>query len=278
MATVICVDGLAGHPQTTFGSLKKRLEEDGHHVFLADTSSVVTHEGRVEIALNAYEGYSDYSPGKIFLVGQSAGGSAVRVAAEEIDAMEARSPLLGGIVMLSPAVPRGILFMTKPLWQVIKKRWKELLFGLVVNPTEEEFESLVHPLPANARSSIIASRQPVSGVEARTLALWPPALQPYQYPTLHVYGDADTWIAPSAQGVFGKKLRKVLGIEHLLETKVVPGAGHLTLASDQGSEVIEHIALWIRRQDRRNELTKEDVANLIGFADYDRFADTEVPK
>jgi hypothetical protein len=30
MATVICVDGLGGHPATTFSSLQKHLEKEGH--------------------------------------------------------------------------------------------------------------------------------------------------------------------------------------------------------------------------------------------------------
>lgn len=235
MATIICVDGLAGDPVTTFGVLKKRLQADGHNVVILETSAVYQHEDRVHLALDAYESHRG---DEVFLVGQSAGGSAVRIAAERLEKEEKH---LAGVILLSPAMPRGIFFMTVPLLWVVLARFKALVVGEMVQPTEKEFYSLVAPLPEDVREDVIASRQPVSGVEARTLAVWPPKFVGYKFPTLHIWGDQDMWVSSSAQHKLSKKLLKA----GYASANPIPGVGHLTLASDKQEEVMGLIERFI---------------------------------
>ena len=241
MAIVLCMDGLGGRPETTFGLLKLRLERDGHRVVLIDTKGIVTHEDRVRLVMEEFwRNQTVTQMRKIVLIGQSAGGSAVRIAAERL----CRSDMyVSGVVLLSPAMPFGVWFMTAPLWQVMKNRLGDILKGRMVHMTEYEYELLTAPLNPDSRDQIIRDRQPVSGVEARTLALCPPAIRGHRYPTLHVYGDQDGWISPSAQ----RKLSRKLLSNGPTTVRRICGAGHLVLASRERYHVIREIQHWIKR-------------------------------
>lgn len=232
MATVICVDGLGGHPKTTFGGLMEALKE--HDVVLVDTEFVYEHEDRVQFVLDAYRECGDKD---VFLIGQSAGGSAVRVAAERLEKMGKH---LSGVVLLSPAMPRGIPFMTTTLVDVMLPRWKELLLGLTIFSTEEEYRALVTPLPL-ASEYAVTNRRPISGVEGRMLAFLPPKFVGYSFPTLHIFGGKDRWIAPRAQ----RKLARKLAQRSKVTLHKVSKAGHLVLASNEKTEIIEMIREWI---------------------------------
>ena len=236
MSTVICVDGLGGHPEVTFGYLKKVLNKGGHTVVLPSTFHVHSHEDRVHLALRAFDMCDDTS---IFLLGQSAGGSAVRIAAERLSKVGRH---LSGVIQLSPAMPFGILFMTPTLLRAIGKRWHELLRGEKIIPTREEYAALVSPLQREIQDRIVSWRQPISGKEARTLALAPPRFDGYTFPTLHIFGDQDKWIAPSAQF----KLSKKLGKRSKVSVHEIKGAGHLTLASEKKEGVARIIQEWIK--------------------------------
>jgi len=234
MATIICVDGLGGHPKTTFGFLKKELVRQGHEVILLDTSGVRSHQDRIQLVLNEYYRHS----GKVFFVGQSAGGGAVRVAAEWLS--KKKSPV-AGVIQLSPSVPRGILFMTAPLWSVMKKRLWDLIRGNLVKTTGEEYKTLVGYVAPELRDEVYESRTPISCVEARELALYPAKFQGYGFPTLHIYGDRDPWISPKAQGRLNLQMSKYSTVT----THVVKGGGHLTLASDSRIKMSISILHWI---------------------------------
>ena len=162
----------------------------------------------------------------------------MRIAAEHLEQEGAR---LTGVIQLSPAMPFGIISMTKSLWRVMKGRLRELLSGKMIFPTAAEYELLVAPLPNSIRDAIIAVRQPVSGTEGRTLAFFPPRFVGYAFPTLHIFGKCDAWISPSAQRKLGKKLGKRSNVT----TREITGAGHLTLASEKRDEVIQAIQQWI---------------------------------
>jgi alpha-beta hydrolase superfamily lysophospholipase len=234
-ATLICVDGLGGHPETTFGCLKKTLEQMGHKVVLIDTPGVRTHEDRVQLILDEY---TLQHGGDIFLVGQSAGGSAVRIAAERLEKL---GKCLTGIIQLSPAMPFGIVFMTWPLARVMKGRLWELFLGRSISTTMREYKTLVSPLSQEVEYEIVTSRQPVPGLEGRTLAFNPPRFVGYSFPTLHIFGSEDRWIAPRAQHILSKRLRK----RSKTISYEVAGAGHLTLMSEKRNKIFALIQEWI---------------------------------
>lgn len=236
MATIICMDGLGGHPDTTFGSLRNVLESDGHKVVIIDTSSVVSHEDRVKLILEAYNNLGGNRD--LFLLGQSAGGSAVRITAEKLENM---GKLLGGVILLSPAMPFGVWFVTLSLMKVMLANLREFLFGQTVTITEIEHLTLVEPIAIKASPELITKRQPISCIEGRELAFYPPKFVGYKFPTLHIFGEKDAWISPRAQRVFSKMLRR----SSTTVSSEILGAGHLTLASEKSGDVVRTIQEWI---------------------------------
>lgn len=243
MATVICIDGLGGHPEITFGLLSDFLEEDSHEVIIPDTSKVVTHEDRVQLALNAY--HENAKDGEsIFFVGQSAGGSAVRIATERLYQQKIQ---LAGVALLSPAMPWGIQYMTRTLLNVMRGRVKELLLGRVIRTTTHEYRTLVEPGLNDRVLQAVIHRTAISGKEARTLAFFPPRLGYHNSPTLLVYGTRDEWINPRAQ----EELARRIHMNHQrLSVSPIKGAGHLTLASWQAPMVLSEIREWINDCER----------------------------
>ncbi len=241
MATVICVDGLGGHPEVTFDFLKRKLLSADHEVVVIDTSSVVTHEDRVRLVLDAYYSHVTGSEA-VFLVGQSAGGSAVRIVAERLHQL--RRPL-AGVVMLSPAMPWGIQYMTETLWKVMRGRVSDLMLGRMIRTTEHEYRVLVEPGIHSNIERAVRHRTMISGNEARTLAFVPPVFHGYNYPTLHVFGDQDRWINCKAQWKLGRKMLSAGQQAEIIELKNV---GHLTLASWQAPWVATQILRWISKR------------------------------
>lgn len=242
------MDGLGGCPYVTFGELKIVLEQKGHMVILSDIEGIATHEDRIQRVLTSFFNVRAKAPDeKIFLVGQSSGGSAVRIAAEKLakkNGEENQGSIIAGVIMLSPAMPRSIFFTTSVLAKVMAKRWLQLVLGQVVATTEAEFEALVAPLSAELRDTVIAHRQPISAKEGRQLAFRPAKFEGYPFPTLHIYGDHDHWISPRAQEKLNAKLRTS---DSAVETLVVPGSGHITLTSEKRHEVISLITSWIEK-------------------------------
>jgi pimeloyl-ACP methyl ester carboxylesterase len=242
MATVICADGLGGHPSTTFGELKNELEGLGHIVILLDVDGIKTHSERVERLITCYT--QIWKQGElIYFIGQSAGGSAVRIAAEKIFSNPRLPRLLTGVCMLSPAIPRGIFFLTWTLFCRMSYRLSELLLGKMIEMGEDEYASLVLPIASDKYAEVVANRQAISGAEGRELAFYPPKLESNHFKTLHIYGTDDRWIAPSAQRKLSFWMSRNLGIP--MSIFAVEGAGHLTLASNKRKEVIEKIVEWM---------------------------------
>lgn len=239
MVTVICIDGLAGHPETTFNSLKRYLMVYGYNVLVPniDETNVITHSDRVSLVLNEYKKHNKIESDFIFLVGQSAGGSAVRIAAEKI---EKEGLKVTGVILLSPAMPRGIFFMTKCLFKVMKKRLLDLFLGRVIKTTESEYSSLVEPVQRDIKDSI-KNRRPIQGIEGRELAFFPPKFIGYSFPTLHIFGSSDNWISPKAQ----KNFQTLLSKKGKVFSKEIDGVGHLVLSSNKKEEVELMIQKWI---------------------------------
>lgn len=238
MATIICMDGLAGHPKTQFGTLKKVLEHRGHQVVLCDVKGIRTHEDRVQLVLEAFRICRDE---RIFLLGQSAGGSAVRIAAERLE-KEGKS--LSGVILLSPAMPSRILFATRPLLKIMLKRWRDFLFAESITLAEDEFETLVSPILETLRDEILASRQPISIPEARRLAFFPPRFVGSSFPVLLICGAKDKWIAPGAQIRLGRRFME----KSEVSMYTMKGAGHLVLASKGREAMMRIIQKWVSSQ------------------------------
>lgn len=247
MAIIICVDGIGGCPHVTFGELQSALGTQ-HAVVIADTSDVKTHNDRITRALRLYERACLDHNSEIYLAGQSAGGGAVRIVAEEIekrDTAAGYASRLTGVILLSPAVPRFVLYLTLPLLKLMLVRVLHLLFGWTMHSTEKEFGILTGPMPSSTKGRVISNRTAFPGKETRELAFFPRKLRGYRrFRTLHVYGTRDSWIAPSAQEKLGRLLQKS-GAN--VTTIVVEGAGHITLASEKRYEVIEVIRQWIQK-------------------------------
>ena len=240
------MDGLGGLPAQTFKLLKTILEAKDqavrNEVILAQIEGIRTHEDRIQQVLELFRAVQDRAKRegiKIFLVGQSAGGSAVRIAASRLKGQKE----LAGVILLSQAMPRGIVFMTMPLAKAMWAKVRSVLFGEVIHTTEEQYGSLIEPIPVTEWADAVLNRQPLSGPESRDLALWfnTPALQSYECPTLDIWGELDQWISATAHRKLYGLLRKLCRDVSYME---VPGSGHLTLASSQKYEVIRKIMEW----------------------------------
>jgi pimeloyl-ACP methyl ester carboxylesterase len=244
MATIICMDGLGGHPQTTFGRLKTYLEQSNHKVVLLPIEGIETHEDRISRILTEY--YRQDNPKYTFLLGQSAGGGAARVVAATLD--YSNLPL-GGVILLSQSMPLGVSYLTLSLAKRIIWRLPSLLLGKTIETTSDEYLDLVNPLSPELFeqswfADIVSTRQDFPGKEARELAFWPRKFREYSFPTLAIYGDHDQWVSPGGHRKVCRKLERSSKV-----TKFeVEGSGHLTLASNRRMEVMEKIRTWIEAQ------------------------------
>jgi pimeloyl-ACP methyl ester carboxylesterase len=242
MATVICMDGLGGHPEVTFGELKIELERGGHKVVYAEVEGINSHDERIQRIVDAFYKERFTAQDKIFLVGQSAGGGALRSAAK---VLSRRNEEVSGVILLSPSMPRFEWFMTKPLAKCILRHLWRLFLAQDINSTQEQYESIIDPVAAELKTKVIENRLALPGRESRTLAFWPPPLTCYSYRTLYVYAEHDNWIATSAHKRLCLKLSKL--VPSFTEYEVL-GSGHITLLSEKRSEVISKIVNWIQNK------------------------------
>lgn len=219
MVTVICVDGLAGNPRTTFSSLRQELEEHEVRVEMLPSLPVTCHSDRTSDVLRMVKRSQKWGP--VHLVGQSAGGSAVFNAAPRI-----HNPNFKSIILLSPAMPRGINYMTKTLLWIMLRNLHNLFGKKPFSLGGLDLLSLLSPVPQELCNEITRDSVPISPKEARELAFLPPKLGRISVPCLHIYGAKDRWISPWAQVNLRNRLvqksPKYVGME-------IPDAGHATL-------------------------------------------------
>ena len=238
MALYIYMGGLADNPEATTQLLKEKLEITGHTFVSVKVDGIITHDNRIARVINMFNHqYLKQGHKQIILVGQSAGGSAVREAAKRLEGHCA----LKGVVMLSPAMPRGIFFLTWTLFKRMARRIDDLLLGCSMDLTVEEHTALISPMESKALKAAVEARVQVPGNEARELAFLPPTFKPYSAPTLIIYGTEDQWINPKAQEKLINLMRKS-GM--YVERFIVYGAGHITLGSPKQNQVIETILSW----------------------------------
>ncbi len=251
--TVVLVDGIGGNPLITFGGLRDKLVAAGYLVYTPNTSLVRTHEDRIRLALKAYKDEADKGRDVVF-VGQSAGGSAVRIAAERINKSGGKK--LVGVVLLSPAMPRWIIFLTVTSFLIMLKRLPQILLGGTgtFKSTASELLALVKPMSKECVPDIINHRSEIPCAECRELAFYPPSFIGYTFPTLHVWGTHDRWISPEAQ----RKLHKMLSVHSPTSAHIVNGAGHVTLMSDRYGETEKVILQWIAALGRPEQELMDD--------------------
>ncbi len=239
MATIICVDGLSGNPKSTFFYLASALDVASHKVvFLPDLPylPVVSHSNRVDDICRAFNRVKGDS--NVFLIGQSAGGSAVLQATSRITDSRLR-----GIVILSPAMPSGINNLTPTLFRIMFHNLRRLLGNKPFKLTDKELLSLLHPVPDKYRCRVIRDQTEIHPREARRLAFFPPRLRPIGVPCLHIYGAQDRWISPSAQVRLSASLNRKCQKYRTIE---VPDSGHMTLLHPATPSLIMD---WIRDND-----------------------------
>lgn len=236
MITFICMDGLGGVPSITFAELKRVLEKGGHKVLIVDVDGIETHEDRIERVTRCYREERSRSKNPIILIGQSAGGSAVRIATERLELSKEMPP--DGIILMSSAMPRFIWFTTKVLAKLMAKHIWKLLFARRIILPKADISKLLEPISRNTDDLEV---QVIPGKEARHLAFWPRSFRGCSCPVLLVYGDDDNWIAPSAQKKLGKMFKKKNQNVELVE---VPASGHVTLFSKDRHRLILSIDNW----------------------------------
>jgi alpha-beta hydrolase superfamily lysophospholipase len=234
------MDGLGGTPYVTFSCLKERVEKEGHKVVYLPVNGIKTHSDRVKRIIDGVEAF--YKPeGKLFLVGQSAGGSAVRIACEDLNTAKKVS----GIILLSPAMPRGIWYMTWTLfWTMLNWRyiWKLLLGIGEIVLRRLDYVQLISPIKCDLLDHASSRISPISSQEIRELAFNPPSLQPIHVHTLIIYGKRDKVIRPAS---FHQLARKIGRVSRSCEVVCFGEAGHTTLLSKGRCTVVERILKWV---------------------------------
>ena len=242
MATIICVDGLGGSPSVTFDRLTTHAESAGHRVVSVKTDGIVRHSDRVNRLICTYLDLKPILPEgtDIFFVGHSAGGSAV------MNSLRHLKHLPRGVVLLSPALPRGVKYLTPQLLRVMVRNWREFIFGREINLSGHEFSLLSGPL-VNASPNI--RPLPISGYEARDLALRAPSFQslPSECEILHMWGEKDVWISLKGQMTLNDKLVETSG-RNRVTTVTFEKSGHALLHSLERDDVIKRILKWIKHR------------------------------
>ncbi len=248
MSHFILMDGLAGSPAITFHELIGSLLDAGHIVHTPDVQDIRSHGDRIDEALNASSSLlsrQDKVKGEqIFLLGFSAGGSAIMSAAAYLSRLGIP---LGGIILLSTAMPRWFWFMTPTLASKMTPRLLQMLSGQRINLRTKEYLDLVAPIDDRLVEYATQYLQPISGQEARQLAFHPPPFQIWNYPTLMIHGDNDKWVSTRSHRKLGKILSKRMG--SLFEEMEVEGSGHHVLFSQRREDVFKKIVDWTRVQD-----------------------------
>jgi alpha-beta hydrolase superfamily lysophospholipase len=235
------MDGLGGTPHVTFSYLSDRAEKEGHTVVYLPVNGITTHSDRVKRVVDGVEAF--YKPeGKLFLVGQSAGGSAVRIACEDLGIAKKVS----GIILLSPAMPRGIPYMTWTLFfTMIKWRyaWKLLCGVGDIVMQQDDYMKLISPVRDELLNHVSSRISQISSKEIQELAFHPQEIQPIHVPTRIIYGKKDRVINPASF----RKLAKQIGRASRTHCTIFcfGEAGHLTLTSKGRRDVMNNILTWI---------------------------------
>lgn len=175
---------------------------------------------------------------EVLLIGSSAGGLATL-------AVAAASYNVVGVIAISPATPWPII--PNP-WECQKRMWRyywPMIRERVFNIKEDDYGHVaLNGLSEVVKKRMLEIRYPVSGREARELALPMISLGLIRCPVIIVTGSDDRWVSIDAQ----KKLVELIMQKsnqrpvHL----IVKGAGHMPCHTGDPrmeAEILE----WVRR-------------------------------
>lgn len=238
MSHVICVDGLGGNPEITFSDLKVELERLKHTVHLAPITEITDHNGRIDYVIGSIAMVRGQYPGqRYFLIGQSAGGSAVRCAVAQLSEAE----LPDGIVLLSSAMPRWIWPATSTLLCKIAKYGRKLIQSEPIRLRDADYLDLIGPIRDDVKKAILDGQVPTPPREARELAFYPAPYRPVGCNVTIIYGSHDRWVRPRAQEVFAKRVRALASKARkrtVVSIHCIKGAGHLTLLHREAIQLV----------------------------------------
>jgi pimeloyl-ACP methyl ester carboxylesterase len=232
------MDGLAGNPAITFAELSQVLARAGHSVELVSIRDIDIHEDRIGAVTNAFKKARRLMrEEKIVLLGHSAGGSAVRIAAERL-----HDTPPDGLIMLSPAMPRWIWFSTTTLAWMMLRRIRDMLFARRIRLSDAELLKLLGPVPGDMLPKVLGKQISIAGGEAKKL-IFPDPLGVVNCPVLHIWGGQDRWLAPRAQVALSRRMRER---GTAVTSHVLNNCGHAILHSDARNELHRYILTWLK--------------------------------
>lgn len=171
--------------------------------------------------------------GDPIIIGHSMGGLLAQLAA-------ARG-VARGIVLLSPAPPRGIPVLSLKLAIHQAKYMPAILTSRIVVPGRSDLRALVlNRMPEAERDALLDLMVPDSGRAARQMSVVgvPVDRERVKVPVLVIAGDEDRFIPESR----GRRVAARYGARFLS----APGRGHMLIIEPGYEELCDWIADWIR--------------------------------
>lgn len=173
--------------------------------------------------------------GNPVIIGHSMGGLVAQLAAVR--------GVARGIVLLSPAPPRGIPVLSLKLAIHQAKYMPAIMTSRVVVPGRSDIRALVlNRVPETEREILLDLLVPDSGRAARQMSVVgvPVDRAQIRVPVLVMAGDQDLFIPLSRSVRVAKRYRAPL--------KVAPGRGHMLIIEPGYEELCGWIAEWIRAE------------------------------
>jgi len=167
------------------------------------------------------------------IIGHSMGGLLAQLAAERGAAR--------GIVLMSPAPPRGIPVLSIKLAILQAKYMPAILTSRVVTPGRYDIATLaLNRVPEAEREAILDTLVPDSGRAARQMTIFGVPVDPKKVtvPVLVMAGDRDLFIPLSRSDRVAARYRAPI--------KVAPGRGHMLVLEPGYEEICDWIAEWVR--------------------------------
>jgi pimeloyl-ACP methyl ester carboxylesterase len=173
--------------------------------------------------------------GNPIIVGHSMGGLVAQIAATR--------GVARGLVLLSPAPPRGIPVLSWKLAIHQAKYMPAIMTSRVVVPGRSDIRALVlNRVPEAEREILLDLLVPDSGRAARQMSVFgvPVDRSRIRVPVLVMAGDQDLFIPLSRSVRVAKRYRAPL--------KVAPGRGHMLIIEPGYEELCAWITQWIRSE------------------------------
>lgn len=241
---IIFCDGLTGNGWR-FRRLIEYIGHDDQSRFkteIADTRNILSHDDRVDAVLAKVSDNTDDNQPIVF-VGFSAGASAIRLSIREIQRLR-NHPKIVGLIMISPAMPRGIPCFTLTLTRYMVAHMIPIMLSVgEIKLPDHQLLDLIGPVEGSMKDQLIENATGIGLSEARRLAFWPPENYSVgNIPILYVYGNRDRWVSPRAHRKFISKISTNNNVEVQKFN-----CGHDPLISPVSDEVMVEIKSWIKK-------------------------------